>query len=89
MQQKNRSDKQIKKFNVQNNKLHKQVALHHIVFIRSLHHNGSNNWLPSRQLTFVLTLLVGESNFRLFQQNNFLNWALKYSFILSTSSFTS
>ena len=28
MQQKNTSDKQIKNFNVQNNNLHKQVALH-------------------------------------------------------------
>ena len=43
MQQKHTFDKQIKKFNVQNNNLQKQVALHHIVFIRSLHHNGSNN----------------------------------------------
>ena len=42
MQQKNTSDKQIKNFNVQNNNLHKQVALHHIVFIRSLHQSGSN-----------------------------------------------
>ena len=43
MQQKNTSGKQIKKFNVQNNNLHKQVALHDIVFIRSVHHSGSNN----------------------------------------------
>ena len=43
MQQKHTFDKQIKKFNVQNNNLQKQVALHHIVFKRSLHHNGSNN----------------------------------------------
>ena len=42
MQQKNTSDKQIKNFNVQNNNLHKQVALHHIVFIRSLHQSDSN-----------------------------------------------
>ena len=40
MQQKNTSDKQIKNFNVQNNNLHKQVALHHIAL--SLHHSGSN-----------------------------------------------
>ena len=40
MQQKNTSDKQIQ--NVQNNNLHKQVALHPVVFIRSLHHSGSN-----------------------------------------------
>ena len=39
MQQKNTSDKQIQ--NVQNNNLHKQVALHPVVFIRSLHHSGS------------------------------------------------
>ena len=42
MQQKNTSDKQIKNFNVQNNNLHKQDALHHILFIRSLYQSGSN-----------------------------------------------
>ena len=36
MQQKNTSDKQTLKFNVQNNNLHKQVALHLVAFIRSL-----------------------------------------------------
>ena len=41
MQQKNASDKQLWKFNVQNNNLHKQVAVHHIGFIKSFHHSGS------------------------------------------------
>ena len=61
MQQKNTSDKQIKIFNVQNNNLHKQVPLHHNVFIRSLHHSGSNrNYIfmwRSKQYLFTLTVV--------------------------------
>ena len=54
MQQKNTSDKQIKNFNVQNNNLHKQVALHHIVCIRSLHHSGSNKLAPFKTMNLCL-----------------------------------
>ena len=39
IQKRNTSDKL--KFNVQNNNLHKQVALYLVVFISSLHHSGS------------------------------------------------
>ena len=69
IQKRNTSDKL--KFNVQNNNLHKQVALYLVVFIRSLHQsgcktgsrsgclkNGGGGWNPSGTMKYCGHLIT-------------------------------